>query len=217
MGTDGTIQTHESTRERLLRAAAELFAERGRDRVSIRDIAAAAGVRHGCINYHFRSKDELYDEALLRFCPPPVGAAFPREAPAELGEEEARELFARIVRGIVREITGKEDPVSTGLLHGEISRPGGPNELLFERVIRPRQRIMAALIGRMFPALTDERERAVAAFNVASQCLFLRMARPVALRLFGAEEFDEELTALVADRIVETSLRGLGSPVGEQP
>ncbi len=212
MAQQDTDESRASTRERLLEAAARLFAERGRDAVSIRDIAAAAGVRHGNINYHFRSKDELYAEALMRFGPTPRLTLL-ESPPGELDEEQAKALFTRLVTGIVEQEVQPLDPVAAGLFRGEIARLEGPNEQLFQRVIRPHLEALAALIGQMFPALTDERERTVAAFNVMSQCVFLRVARPVALKLFGVDEFDPEFTELLAQRIIATALHGLGAPV----
>ena len=48
-----------SARERILAAAERLFAERGFDRTSTARIAAAAGVPHGLIFYHFKTKMDL--------------------------------------------------------------------------------------------------------------------------------------------------------------
>jgi AcrR family transcriptional regulator len=52
------------TRERLLRAAADVFAERGYDGTRVADIAAAAGVSNGAMYAHFGSKAELLVAAL---------------------------------------------------------------------------------------------------------------------------------------------------------
>jgi AcrR family transcriptional regulator len=52
------------TRERLLRAAADVFAERGYDGTRVADIAAAAGVSNGALYAHFGSKAELLTDAL---------------------------------------------------------------------------------------------------------------------------------------------------------
>ncbi|MGH3302665.1 MAG: TetR family transcriptional regulator [Streptosporangiaceae bacterium] len=56
--------TADQTRERLLRAAADVFAERGYDGTRVADIAAAAGVSNGALYAHFRSKGELLLAAL---------------------------------------------------------------------------------------------------------------------------------------------------------
>ncbi len=52
------------TRERLLRAAADVFAERGYDGTRVADIAAAAGVSNGAMYAHFASKADLLVDAL---------------------------------------------------------------------------------------------------------------------------------------------------------
>jgi AcrR family transcriptional regulator len=52
-------QRKRATREELLRAAAELFAERGYDNVTVAEIAAGAGVSVKTLFQHFRSKEDL--------------------------------------------------------------------------------------------------------------------------------------------------------------
>jgi len=56
--------TGAQTRERLLRAAACVFAERGYDGTRVADIAAAAGVSNGALYAHFASKADLLVNAL---------------------------------------------------------------------------------------------------------------------------------------------------------
>jgi AcrR family transcriptional regulator len=56
--------TAAETRERLLRAAADVFAERGYDGTRVADIAAAAGVSNGALYAHFSSKADLLVDAL---------------------------------------------------------------------------------------------------------------------------------------------------------
>ena len=52
------------TRARLLDRALQLFAARGFEGTSLRDVAAEAGVNHGMIKYHFDSKDQLWRAAV---------------------------------------------------------------------------------------------------------------------------------------------------------
>jgi TetR/AcrR family transcriptional regulator len=54
----------EATKEALLRAATELFAERGFDGVTVDEMAAKAGANKALISYYFRGKRGLYEAAL---------------------------------------------------------------------------------------------------------------------------------------------------------
>jgi AcrR family transcriptional regulator len=55
----------DETRDRIKRAARALFSRYGIDKVTIRDIATAAGQKNGgSINYYFRSKEDLILEIL---------------------------------------------------------------------------------------------------------------------------------------------------------
>jgi AcrR family transcriptional regulator len=56
----------EQTKDRILNAAERLFSERGIDGVSMREIAAAAGVQLALISYYFRSKEGLYRSVFHR-------------------------------------------------------------------------------------------------------------------------------------------------------
>jgi AcrR family transcriptional regulator len=59
-----TRPSADATRERILGAALELFSERGFDGASTREIASKAGVTQPLLNYHYRSKDELWRAAV---------------------------------------------------------------------------------------------------------------------------------------------------------
>lgn len=57
--------TRAQTRQRLLQAAGEVFAQRGYDRASLDDIATAAGLTKGAVYSSFAGKDDLF-YALMR-------------------------------------------------------------------------------------------------------------------------------------------------------
>jgi AcrR family transcriptional regulator len=71
----------ERTKERILNAAERLFSQRGIDGVSVRDIAAAAGVQLALISYYFGNKQGLY-RAVFRRRIDPISA----ERLSRLGE-----------------------------------------------------------------------------------------------------------------------------------
>ena len=56
----------QSTKGRLLDAAEELFATKGFEEVSIRELAGAADVNVAAVGYHFQGKENLYQEVIKR-------------------------------------------------------------------------------------------------------------------------------------------------------
>lgn len=52
------------TQKKILQSALELFAERGFEGASVRDIASHADVNHGLIKYHFQNKETLWKAAV---------------------------------------------------------------------------------------------------------------------------------------------------------
>ncbi|MBL8553747.1 MAG: TetR/AcrR family transcriptional regulator [Phenylobacterium sp.] len=69
-------------RERLVRTAFVLFADKGFDGVTVRDIAAASSVSVGLINHHFGSKDglrEAVDEFFIAQFEDAITGAAPQE------------------------------------------------------------------------------------------------------------------------------------------
>jgi AcrR family transcriptional regulator len=61
-GRPAKVPGEKETKERILDAAIDLFAERGYDRVSVRDIAAAVGIKESSIYKHYAGKDEILEK-----------------------------------------------------------------------------------------------------------------------------------------------------------
>src|SRR6476469_2718950 len=58
--------TSADTKTRILDAAARLFVEHGFEATSLRSLTSAAGVNLAAVNYHFGSKEELFQAVLTR-------------------------------------------------------------------------------------------------------------------------------------------------------
>ena len=56
----------DETKERIMRAAEGLFAERGFESVSLRDITTEALANVAAVNYYFGTKDALIDELIIQ-------------------------------------------------------------------------------------------------------------------------------------------------------
>src|SRR3954470_15915076 len=55
---------HDATRQHLLEAAGEVFAEAGFRAATVREICQRAGANIAAVNYHFGDKEKLYLEVL---------------------------------------------------------------------------------------------------------------------------------------------------------
>jgi AcrR family transcriptional regulator len=62
--TDQADAARETARERILRVAARLYAVRGYEGTSMRQIAEAAGVTKPLVYYHFGSKEQLFSSLM---------------------------------------------------------------------------------------------------------------------------------------------------------
>jgi len=69
---EAVMTPDDGTRERALRTAERLFAERGYNGVSVRELAAAADVNIASIAYHFDNKEGLLSEVYRRHCEPMI-------------------------------------------------------------------------------------------------------------------------------------------------
>lgn len=63
----GTAALASERREHLVRLAAELFAEKGFQATTVRNIADEAGILSGSLYHHFDSKESIVDEILASF------------------------------------------------------------------------------------------------------------------------------------------------------
>ncbi len=60
------LEEKENIRDKILDAASEIFAEKGFQNTTIRDICQKAGTYQLSINYHFGNKENLFREVLLK-------------------------------------------------------------------------------------------------------------------------------------------------------
>ena len=141
------------TRERLLEIACERFAEKGYASTSISEITRLAGANKAAVNYHFGSKEKLYQEAwrhaherLLAQVPPDGGVGPDRPA-----EERLR---GRIRAGLRRAMAG--DAIEFGIMRHEMANPTGLLRQVIDDAIRPiRQATQAILRELLGPHATD--------------------------------------------------------------
>jgi AcrR family transcriptional regulator len=200
----------EITRERILKAAERLFADRGYEATSVRAIVAKARVNQAAINYHFAGKDGLYREVLRaafraltehQLAHAEETKAMPREkALAEFVRDQLRPLLARDV--ISRHIR---------IFNWEAVRPTAVFRKLVSEEATPFMGLAVDLVRRFLPE-ADQRTLTVAAVWLIGQCsIFVRnreqLANPPA-----SLAIDEAAVERLAQLVSAWAVAGLAQP-----
>ncbi len=197
------------TRERLLEAAGEVFAEAGFHHATVRDICARAGANIAAVNYHFRDKDGLY-EAVLQNAHDAAAAHYPYDA----GQTDARgpeEKLRAFVSTFMNRLFNEGRPAwHPKLMAREMVEPTGALDRVVARSIRPHFELLASIVRELLgPAATEDRVARCGA-SVVGQCLLYYYCRPVLSRLLPGDTYDAERTRARAEHIVAFSLAGIG-------
>jgi AcrR family transcriptional regulator len=197
------------TRQQLLAAAAEVFAEVGFRDATVREICRRAGANIAAVNYHFGDKEALYAEVLsythhiaLDKHPllPDVGK---KASPENQLEAFVRSFLARIF---------DDGPVAWHgkLMAREMIEPTAALDSLVEERFRPMSLELRALVARILDCPMDDERVRLSAFSVVSQCVFYSHCRPVVCRLFPKQEMlNAAGIARLANHITEFSLAAM--------
>ena len=208
------------TKERLLQAGMEVFAQRGFANASIRQICSRAGANAAAVNYHFGDKQRFYAEVLatchLR--------AWKRRPIPRLGDYAVpAEALAAWVRWFLELLTVDGAGPLGRLMAREMADPTDALDQLIQRSMAPMMLTLHEIVGALMPESSQE-ARNLCLQSVAGQCLFYRHAHPVferlerlakqgALPAGGAIISQVDLERL-ADHITQFSLAGIRAANG---
>ena len=126
-------EDEDGTRERILKTAERLFAERGFNGVSVRELAAAANVNIASIGYHFRNKEGLLAQVYRRHCEPMIEERLRGLAAATRLAGTAR--VAAIIEAFVRPALAQVDVVEGETFIRLRAVLSGENSELLEKLV----------------------------------------------------------------------------------
>jgi len=198
----------DATKDRLLDAAGEEFADKGFEGATVRGIIERARANVAAVNYHFGDKERLYVQAVIEAHRCGIEPEPDPEAMAGLSAPDCLRLYVRHFLSHVLAV-GVQDTWHHRLMLREMIRPSHACETLVREVIRPKFERLMAILRRARPDL-DDRRLTASAFSVIGQCLHYKMARTIAERLIGPEAFAAMDIDYLADHIASFSLAGLG-------
>ncbi len=202
------VRESEDTRDNLIQAAGPIFAEKGFEAATIREICREAGANIAAVNYHFRDKGSLYLEA-VRFAARNCNESVPMpELPADA--PFAAKLHAFILTFLRRVIVDREPQWCGRLIMRELFEPTAACVEFVRDAVRPNFETLMAILHEALPGDTPEITRHQIAFSIVGQCLHYRFAVPVIRNLIGAEELAEYDAEHLAEHITGFTLAALG-------
>jgi AcrR family transcriptional regulator len=197
------------TRERLLTAAGEIFAEKGFRDTTVAEICRKAGTNIAAVNYHFGSKEVLYREAWRHAFHESIEAHPPEGGVPETAPPEER-LQAQ-VSALVRRMTDRNNRAYS-FLYREYANPTDLLALI-RKEIKPIQQRTRRLLRELLGPSVGEKEILFCEMAIIGQCTNPMLVHGRLEQLNGGKEalrIIDDIDAY-ARHIVEFSLAGLAA------
>ena len=194
------------TRQRLIDAAAVLFANRGFDNVTVREICKASHANVAAVNYHFGDKAGLY-RAVVTFAIQVMLET--NELSMRAGEGLSPEDQIRgFIRVFVERLTG-DGPTTWihRLMAREMEHPSEALELVMTQVLQPRLEYLSAVAAQFMglPAGDVRVKRCIGSLQL--QCMMAaRQLPPPVEKTWGPAMRDIDAAV---NHIAEFSLGGM--------
>ncbi len=199
-----TAATRDS-RETLLNAAGEIFAERGYEAATVKEITDRAGVNIASVSYYFRDKLGLYTE-VLRLCLHNARLALPPDS-AGLPPEER---LTRYIHSFLKALVAVGRPGWSGrLMIRELAQPTPALPQLVEEIIRPNFLLLRQLVAAVSPLPLAEHTLNLLTHGVHAQCVHWKTSRAVMPYLWPDLLLDEAEVRRIAAHIAFSSIAAI--------
>ena len=208
------------SRARILASAGKLFAARGYNGVSMRELAQAAKVNLGAVNYHFGGKRKLYHETVLRLIED-IGPVFGpligqlREDVARAGSDRHALscCVASFMRAMFAAVLGRKSMRwQMAFLLREFHQPSREFQLILDDRISPMHDAVGALLSAALGL--DPKDPVVRLRSQAfiGQIMSFGACRSVVCARLGWDDYSPDSIAFIADTLIPATLASLGLP-----
>ena len=206
------------TRDRLLKSAAALFADRGFKKVTVRDICRAARANVAAVNYHFGNKHGLYREVLQMAIEIMRGTTDAARAAGQGLPAEAR-LAAYIKVSLCRAMSSGNVTWISRLVNREMSDPTPTLDVIVDQAIRPRVDDLMAMVSEILQCRLDDPRVSQCVASIHAQWM-LFVPNPIASKFRAKLQLRTDDAPTLAEHITKFSLAGihaLGGPRTARP
>src|SRR6266849_4426148 len=208
------IATDDRAKERLLRSAGQIFAEKGFKAATIKEITESAGVNIAAVNYYFSSKERLYIESVKHAHSGMVEGM--RKAAWPPGTPPAQKLRDFIGEFVARLFDPTRPAWLVQLMMREMMQPTEACVELVRDNIRPVAEGLMGIMREILPPETPRWKLMLTGQSIISQCVFYCQNRPI-IELLAGSDFQYFDAAAISEHITRFSLAALGldKPLGQ--
>lgn len=200
-----------TTRDRLLKVAEMLFAQKGYDAVSVREITDAARCNLAAINYHFGSKKTLYlhvfrERWLSRA--QRILSCF-EENLATHGESSPASVIQSLAEAFIKgPLTDEERLYHFQLMTRELIKPTEAFDLVGGETMRPFLKDLGQRLRPGLPHVIDEEQTLLNILSIIAIVIYFNFARAPVSKIIG-HAYDEQFKDRLVQHIVTFALSGL--------
>jgi TetR/AcrR family transcriptional regulator, regulator of cefoperazone and chloramphenicol sensitivity len=134
-----------ATRQHLLEVAGRVFAERGFADATSKEICERAGTPMASVNYHFGSREALYEAALVEAHKQVVG--LDELATLAEGISDPKAKLRAVLTRLVSLSTSADKPWGFLLMLREVLSPSAAIPALVEKAVRPKAEFMLRIVS----------------------------------------------------------------------
>ena len=192
------------TRDKLIDAAGQVFAERGYRSATIREICRRAGANVAAVNYTFGDKMGLYTEVLRHSVRAAQTPAMRAALDAGLSPEDA---IRGVVRARLQSLCREARPDwHLRLVMHEFTHPTPAMARVVDEGIRPVYERLRKAVGEIVGLPPDEETTRLSVNSIVGQILFYTFSQPVLSRLQPELKLTPSQLDRIADHITDFSL-----------
>jgi TetR/AcrR family transcriptional regulator, regulator of cefoperazone and chloramphenicol sensitivity len=201
------------TRDKLIEAAGQVFAERGYRAATIREICRRAGANVAAVNYTFGHKMGLYTEVLRHSVRTAKTAAITAALDASKSPED---MIRAVIRARLMGLCQEAQPDwCIRLVMHEFSHPTPAMGRVVDEGMRPIYDRMRKAVSDITGLPPDHETTLFSVNSIVGQILFYTFSRPVLARLQPELKLTPSKLDRIADHIADFSLAYL-KKVGQE-
>jgi TetR/AcrR family transcriptional regulator, regulator of cefoperazone and chloramphenicol sensitivity len=198
----------DDTRQRLIDAAGTIFAEKGYEATSVREICQKASANVAAISYHFGDKQSLY-VTVVRHAQKCADADEPELVwPVDMPPIVRLREYVRTM--LERKLDPNQPHWHLGIMLREMAHPTEACATVVDDYVRPMADGLRAILCDLLGSAASEERVNLIGFSIVGQVLFHYVHQPVIKLLIGQEAFSQLTVKKLADHITDFSLAAMG-------